>query len=258
MELGIEGIISQLCLHKEALSSSKLNESIPISTYHQSVLIIWYQSIDPDMASLPTNTRNKLLTMNINKLDEEVRQCARSLKDFKYDHILSLLPKGDKENKEGSSNSNGMDKNGHLQTHVARLDFPKFSVKEPTSWIFRANQFLQYQRTMEDERLIFGFLLFRRRRCTLVSMVQKGPGGFAMGNVAEGYLWAFWIDQLWELRRSCLSDPPNEHDTRISNPIWVFGKSDNWVAKEGVGWVFHWRAQGRDSSWDQNVGARKY
>lgn len=52
--------------------------------------------------------------MMVDKLNEEVRQCVGSLQDIKvtlaaidakYDHILSLLPKGDNENKEGLNNS---------------------------------------------------------------------------------------------------------------------------------------------------------
>ena len=34
------------------------------------------------------------------------------------------------------------------------MDFPKFSCGEPTSWIYRENQFFQYQKTAEDQKVL--------------------------------------------------------------------------------------------------------
>ena len=51
---------------------------------------------------MTNNTRTKVLTMKVDKLDEEVKQCVGSLQDIKvtlaamdakYDYILSLLAK---------------------------------------------------------------------------------------------------------------------------------------------------------------------
>ena len=111
------------------------------------------------MTSMTDNTRTEVLSTKVDKLDDEVRQCTRSLQDIKvtlvardakYDHILSLLPS--KAEPKGSSNGNGLDHKGQLQPHIAMLDFPKLSGGEPTSWIYRANQFFQYQKTTEDQK----------------------------------------------------------------------------------------------------------
>ena len=82
------------------------------------------------MTSTANNTRTEVLTTNVDKLDEEVKQCVGSLQDIKvtlaamdakYDHILSLLP--NKATKEGSCNNNTIDHNGQLQPRIVRLDF---------------------------------------------------------------------------------------------------------------------------------------
>lgn len=96
-------------------------------------------SIDPDIANLATNTRNEVPTTKVDKIDE-VRRCTGSLKDIEYDHIFSLIPEGDEENKEGSRNSNGTN---HIMgiSKLASQDwtFQNSQAKNLTSWIYRAN-----------------------------------------------------------------------------------------------------------------------
>lgn len=95
------------------------------------------------------NTRTEMLTTKVEKLDDDVRQCAGALNDIKvtlaamdskYDHILSLLP--DKGDKKGLPNNVG-NLHGQVQTCIARLDFPKSAGDNPTSWIYKAEQFFR-------------------------------------------------------------------------------------------------------------------
>lgn len=112
-------------------------------------------------------TRYEVLTTKVDK-DEEVWQCVEALQDInvilavmdtKYDQKLLVIP--NKEEHE-DSHHNKMNQNGLLQSPIVRLGFPKFSGGEPTSWIYWASQFFQYQKTAKEQEVILAFFHLER------------------------------------------------------------------------------------------------
>lgn len=69
---------------------------------------------------------------------------------------------------EGSSNSkvcNNLlfDENGGIQTRSLRLDFPKFDGTDPDEWIQKAQNFFEYYKTPDDQRLQIAFFHMERK-----------------------------------------------------------------------------------------------
>ena len=121
-----------------------------------------------------------MLTTKVDKLDVEVRQCVGSSQDIKvtliamdakYENILLLLPS--KAAKQGSSNNNDTDHNGMLQHRIAILDFPKFSGGEPTSWTYRANQFLQIKRLQKINKVLLASFHLDGEECNGFRWYEK-------------------------------------------------------------------------------------
>ena len=107
-----------------------------------------------------------------------------------------------------------------------KLDFPRFSGEEPTSWIYKANQYFKYYKISESEKLMMAS--FHMEGEALV-WFQEGEEAGVFGN------WEALIQAMLTRFGSTAYDEPMEALTRLRQTSTValykgeFEALANWI-----------------------------
>jgi hypothetical protein len=101
--------------------------------------------------------RVERLEHQVSNLESVLERLMKKL-DENTNKMDNLISKGDNGSRESSSSrSRGKNTQGSFNSAIpklAKLDFPRYNgLEDPTSWIYRAEQFFEYQQTEEQEKL---------------------------------------------------------------------------------------------------------